>query len=127
MKREMDRVRTILLTIQNHDKEYFDQARDFFQALDQQSPDTQWPPGAISAYIRMLKEAELVEAVLQGAQGDQEDFRGYLRLTWAGHEFIADARDPKVWEKVKSKVGDASFDLFKHVLVETVKEMLQMG
>ena len=97
---------------------------DFHRGLFEQFPGSQWPTGVIPAHVRMLHEAGLVEAELISETGSSEDTILLLRLTWEGHEFIADARDPWVWEKVKSKGGDASFTLIKHILVDVVKGML---
>jgi len=46
-------------------------------------------------------------------------------LTWAGHEFIANARNETVWAKVKATVvakgGTASFEVLKYLVIETAK------
>ena len=123
MKRDMDLVRAILLTAENHEEEYVSSA-ELHRGLSEQFPDSQWSTGVIPAHVRILNEAGLVEAELISEAGSSEDTILFLRLTWEGHEFIADARDPRVWEKVKSKGGDVSFTLIKQILAEVVKMML---
>lgn len=122
MKRDMDLVREILFGVESHPNEYLDSNSE----IRAQFPLSQWPVGVFPAYIRMLQEAGLVDATINSAgQGSHEDHVFFLRLTWEGHEFIADARDPGVWEKVKSKAGDASFTVVKQILAEVVRGALR--
>ncbi len=64
----------------------------------------------------------MVEAKIYQSIGEKDDF-GRLRLTWDGHEFIADARKEDVWKKAKDRFGDTSFTVFKQGLVEIVKQL----
>ncbi len=121
MKRDMDLVRAIFLIAENHEDEYL-QSSDFRRGLSEQFPDLQWSNEKLVVHVRLLREARLVEAGFSSSFGG-EDFYD-LRLTWEGHEFIADASDPRVWEEAKSKGGEASFAVFKQILVEVAKKML---
>lgn len=119
MKRDMDLVRAILLIAENHEDEYL-QPTDFRRGLSEQFPDSQWSSEKLAVHVKLLEEAGLVDAKFH--TGGESFFD--LRLTWEGHEFISDARDPGVWENVKSKAGDSSFTLLKQILVEVAKSVL---
>jgi len=53
------------------------------------------------------------------------------RITWEGHEFLANARNETVWSKVKSivlaKGGSVSFEVLKFLVVETAKSTFLPG
>jgi len=86
MNRDMDLVRTLLITI---------------EAL----PDTNGHPvsaeghgpAEIYEHLKLAQEAGLIEArFLPGGTACVA-----LRLTWAGHEFLDAARENRIWEKAK--------------------------
>lgn len=43
----------------------------------------------------------------------------FSALTWAGHDFLDDSRESKVWNAAKKAAGTFSFGIFMKVLVET--------
>jgi hypothetical protein len=51
-----------------------------------------------------------------------------FRMTWAGHEFLANARNNTVWKKVTSqitaKVGTVSVEVVKQLLVKATTDLL---
>ncbi|MGA8491416.1 MAG: DUF2513 domain-containing protein [Terriglobales bacterium] len=53
----------------------------------------------IAYHIDLLFEADLVK----GIATLDAPAAAISRLTWQGHEFIADTRDPDVWDKVKER------------------------
>ena len=122
MKRDMNLVRAILLIVENHEQEYLEQI-DVRRGLAQQFPEEKWTDEQLVAHVKMMREARVVEAEIRKFVGANEAFHS-LRLTWEGQEFVADARDSKVWETVKSKGGDASFAIIKQLLVEATKAVL---
>ena len=119
MKRDMDLVRTILLIAENHEQEYLEQT-DVRCGLDRQFPEEKWTDEQLVAHVGMMQEARLVEARFLRFT-DARDTFAFLRLTQEGQEFIAAARDSKVWETIKSKGGEASLAIFKLLAVEAVK------
>jgi DNA-binding transcriptional ArsR family regulator len=62
----------------------------------------------IYEHIELLADAGLVEARIQlsGMGGNRIYFASVTRLTHAGHSFLADARDERVWEKTKAFVKE---------------------
>jgi hypothetical protein len=44
------------------------------------------------------------------------DYYMIYRLTWDGHEFLDNARSPKVWEAAKKVAGQVSFATFVSIL-----------
>lgn len=73
-------------------------------------------------HIQLLADRGLIEAkFMRSGMGGQRVATYHVeRMTWAGHEFLADAKNRTVWEKAKalivSKGGSASFEVMKAVL-----------
>ena len=113
MKRDMDLIRAILLKIE-----------------EQGSPTLAKPPtieGAdapsVAEHLRLLYEAGLIDAAehrrLAGAPLYLD-----MRLTWEGHEFLENVRDPQVWSNTKAaaqKVGGFSFGLIAELAAGYLK------
>ncbi len=57
----------------------------------------------ITYHIDLLFEADLVK----GVATLDAPAAAISRLTWLGHEFLADTRDPDVWDKEKSEPRDS--------------------
>jgi len=54
--------------------------------------------------LSKLLEAEFIHAKeIRVAEGLQDIF--IQELTWSGHAFLDNVRDPKVWKKVKDKIS----------------------
>ena len=109
MKRDIDLVRTILLSIENGK----DANGHGFIHLN--------IPGRsqeeISYHVGLLYEAGLVDAVNLSALKSYE--WQPKRLTWRGHQFLDSARDESSWEQAKKelkKIGNSSFEVLKSVL-----------
>ena len=97
MKRDMDKVRSLLLDLEQKNGPY----------LMMMNPELL---GGIN------KPAEMVEYILLLKSGGLlEECQGHsYRLTWKGHEFIDSVRDPEIWRKTKegaTKVGSWSLKL----------------
>ena len=107
MKRDMDLVRSILIAIEKNEKDIV-RRQDFDRTFQQNSPDgTTWTNKQIIEHVRIMGQAGLIEAkMLLGPRGFSA-----ISLTWAGHEFLDNARDENVWQKAKSMFGDASLML----------------
>jgi len=84
MKRDMDKVRAILLAIEEQDAPYMLMMN---------------PP-----LLGGVEDAqEMVEYILMLTSGGLLDSgqRSVYRLSWAGREFLDSVRDPEIWRKTK--------------------------
>ncbi len=102
MKRDMELVRAILLAIENAPEN-----------LTSNPQIEGYEPTTIELHMRLLREAGFVQAAFA-------DYRAGVRithgaaLTWSGHDFLEDVRDPKIWASTKegaNKVGSWSLTL----------------
>lgn len=95
MKRDMDIIRLLLLTLEGVD--------------DVSSILSEYDVEGVSYNAAITIEAGLAHGHI--AEIDDGGAQGYLtRLTWDGHDFLDSVRDPGVWSNVKDamlKVGGA--------------------
>lgn len=103
MKRDMDVIRQILLAAEAHPEAYIYSFPTDVKASGQM----------LQEHLRMLRDAGFLdyEKTLAGA-------RFGWRLTWNGHEFIDEIRDPEIWRKTKEgadKVGSWSIKLLGEI------------
>lgn len=82
-------------------------------------PPPEVPKEVLTEHVRLLEESGLVEAVISGV-----DFFHIKRLTSAGHDFIASAKDQNVWDSAKKKAGGAAMNLFVEVLYKLAAEAI---
>jgi len=120
MRRDMELVRAILLAVEEFDE-----------------PPLSWidievagqEPEVISYHLEIMDEGGLIEAK------DLSSDDGYewkpLRLTWAGHEFLANARDEGIWSTTKKLAGEGlksiSFGIFQELLAAVVRQHLGLA
>jgi hypothetical protein len=93
MKRDMDLVRELLLRIE----EAAD--RPSWKALAPQGDETETQ--RVIGHIRLLDEAGLIRGSKSIHGGS--DIPENIELTWKGHEFLNDVRDPVIWGKTKER------------------------
>jgi len=95
MKRDMDLVRDLLLFIEN------DPRLDGTLWLSPQKPQdvgvTNHSIEEVAYHLTMLVEAGFVK----GNTG--MEMPAICKLTWNGHEFMDDIRDPDIWDKTKER------------------------
>jgi hypothetical protein len=121
MKRDMDLVRQILMTIEDHEHGY--------------APETIEVPGyteeVIGFHLLLMGEAGLLKVVESSVFGAHTPDAVVERITWAGYEFLANARNETVWNRVKgivvAKGGSVSFEVLKFLVVETAKSYFLSG
>ena len=99
MKRDMDLVRNLLLAIER----------------DPQLDGSVWkrPDGPEDWEITGCNEVEMAyhlrmlieEGLVDGDETLSSPMPSVSRLTWNGHEFLDDIRDPSVWASVKQRAG----------------------
>lgn len=118
MKRDMDLIRQILLTIEAHSKP--NEWVPTIFGIDEHTPEE------ISYHIKLLTQAGLIEAT---DVSTMSKFKWQATcLTWAGHEFLDAAREEGRWEKAKKlvleKTGTLSFEALKVVLTDLIQRAL---
>jgi len=120
MKRDMDFVRDLLLKIEELDPE---------NSLDLIDSSASKPEKhKLYEHLKMLiEEADLV-------RGEEEDSIGFdpqwynLGLTWQGHEYLDNIRDPEIWRKTKeeaTKLGGFSLELVGALAKGLLKKQIE--
>lgn len=107
MKRNMELVRELLLRVE---------ADEGFGSLA-----SKYSQEEIVGHVEILLDAKLLEGkVYHDLSGDPGS--AYIqRLTWAGHEFLDNARNDTVWNKVTATIKNAATTASFEVLVEMLK------
>ncbi|MBW9274775.1 MAG: DUF2513 domain-containing protein [Candidatus Thiodiazotropha sp. (ex. Lucinisca nassula)] len=109
MKRDMDIVREILLSIADEGK---------VPSNEMIENDT------LQYHLWIMQEAGLVDNFsCFGPEGGTA--KNPLELTWQGNEFLEAARSKQIWDKAKEiaieKTGSISFEIVKTILVGLAK------
>ena len=102
MKRDMDLIRDLLIGIENDSR---------FNGLEFIVPDTNDNLGVIGVTHHSLEEIAyhlelLIEAGLVKGDIGARSIPAVSRLTWDGHEFVANIRDASIWGKTKERLRD---------------------
>jgi len=126
VKRDMDLVRDILLAIEGGQKSFSTMSSNVANALgvDMKNTVTDEAADQFSGHLDLLVEAGLI--TIKGKLGG-----GIVlinAITWEGHDFLDNIRDPDVWDKTKAgaeKVGSFSIDVLKAIAKGLIKEKLQ--
>jgi len=75
----------------------------------------------------LLIEAGLVHGqVIEDGQG-MPTGTNVLRLTWAGHEFLASARNETIWKKADDQINKAGVSVTVSILQELLKQLLKQS
>ena len=109
MKRDMDLVRKILLAIEDNPSG--------FAPKDIQVEGYQQEEVAYHVYISI--EAGLIDGVTSTSFHSKGPEAIATRLTWAGHDFLDAAREPRRWQEAKrliGRIGGASVQVWTNVL-----------
>lgn len=111
MQRDMEKVRGVLLAIEEMDGPFF---------LDLKPPALGGTDDARETveYLRLLQSAGFLECSQKNT----------YRMTWAGHEFLDSVRDPEIWRKTKegaNKVGSWSIKLLGELALGYAKVRAQ--
>ena len=122
MKRDMDLVRKILIWAEDRDESLTAPRPDNHLAIDG------YDDRVVALHVKLLQEAGFLEASFVEADGFGIVFARVRRLTWAGYEFLAAARDDTVWAQtkgvIKSKTRDVPFSVLQALLIEGVKQIV---
>jgi len=123
MKRNLNLIRKILLDIENAPPGKVISASNFdyeeFEEL------------IIAEHLKLLLDAKFLEGKFMQdflSNGSIEIFCSIYRLTWDGHEFLANAKNDTIWKKVKSQAEEkgvsTSMFILNQVLASEVKKRL---
>lgn len=75
----------------------------------------------VAGHVAILLDAKLIDGVVEYDQEGRPFASVILRLTWAGHEFLDNARNETVWNKVTATIKNAATTASFEVLVEMLK------
>lgn len=114
MKRDMDLVRKILISIEECET-----------ALGlMNNPEIDGHSGAqISYHISILNDARLLNATSTGSYDNGYDEFYNINLTWEGQDFVDASRNDTVWNKTKAKIKAYGTNIPFEVLLETLKTL----
>ncbi len=107
MKRDMDLVREILLKLEAHPAQIFGAEME----IDGYSKEE------INFHLMLMNEAGLINA--DDSSAGTEIYFLPLWITWAGYEFLDDAKNDTRWGRAKSimqKTVGVSFEVLKEIL-----------
>lgn len=115
MKRDMELVRQILLTVENHEHGYAPERIEVPNYTEE----------VIGYHLLLMGEAGLLRVHQSSVFEDASPMAVVERMTWWGHEFIGNARNETIWAKVKAivvaKGGSVSFEVLRFLVTETAK------
>lgn len=118
MQRDLDLIRSILLKIESNDR---DQSDEWFSLEGEDE-------SAVSYNLELLVEAGFVEALRNIDLGTPFPHFVRTRLTWTGHEYLDQVRDPKIWRKTKaasSKLGGVALPMIADIAKGYIKVELK--
>lgn len=95
MKRDMELVRDLLLKIEAAP------GKPSWQDLTPRGDDAETE--RIVEHLGLIKDAGLIKSIDVSTM--QWRLQQDIELTWEGHEFLDDIRDPEIWKKAKEKAG----------------------
>lgn len=113
MKRDMDLIRQIMLAVETSNGPTIRKLPPF----DDRSEEV------IAEHARLAFDAGLLEGTKFQPLSGPPQFAN-IGLTWRGHEFLEQTRDPEIWEKTKvaaGKVGSSSLPLLMELAAGYVK------
>ena len=109
MKRDMELIRKILITIEEFDKTQGEIPLKFDGYSDEQ----------VSYHVKILHDHGLINAI----DDTTDDGMCWMAtgLTWAGHDYIEAIKDDKRWQKIKEWIRNSG----KVLTLETIKQAVQ--
>lgn len=96
MKRNMELARTLLARIEGDNQ--FNGSGGLILKSNEETCLSDYSDEEVSYHLLLLVEAGLVKGNIEF-----EDVPVISRLTWQGHEFLDDTRDPEIWDKTKER------------------------
>jgi hypothetical protein len=118
MKRDMDLIRQILLTVEAHPSGFAPQIE-----IDGYTQEE------INYHAFLLGEAGLAKVNNVTHMGSKSPEAIIVNLTWEGHEFLDSARENRIWNLTKDaigKLGGASIQIWTALLIAQAKKELHI-
>ncbi len=110
MKRNLELIRHILLTMESSSK-----TRICIEDFET----TEYDPKTISYHINLLLDCDYLDATVVPMCGCPYDQFIVHRLTSQGHDYLDSVRDDNIWEETKKQIGkvssSVSLDIIKSV------------
>jgi hypothetical protein len=119
MNRDMDLVRTLLIKIAD-DPKYNGRSNEILYPDQLVSDDLTYDE--IDYHIRLLIDAGLLDAESLASPGFV-----VRKVSWEGHEFLDDTRDPEIWDKTKQRakaVGGVGISFLWEIAKAEIKTKL---
>lgn len=117
MKRDMDLIRRIALEVEDMDFGYS------LTGMEEEGVDA----ATFGIHATWMKEAGLIDAVIQEYSSGEPPKARIFRLTWAGCEFADAIRDDNLWRKAKANVLKPGMSFTFDVLKEWLKSEIAQG
>lgn len=119
MKRDMDLVRDLFLKIEEAPEPTSS------HALSSGHDDEE--ARRITDHLRLLHDAGFITCIASNPISGRWSCQ-HIKLTWAGHDFLATVRDPEVWKETKSRaaqIGGYTLDIIKELAKGYLKQKAQ--
>jgi Hypothetical protein (DUF2513) len=122
MKREWELVRLLMLWNETDDE---DEKAKFDADIEK------YPEPVQLEHIALLIEAGLLEGEAVRDQNGNTAAAVVVRVTWAGHDFLAAMRNDEVWNRVtrtvKRTAGSVTVDILKELLQQGLRTAIAAG
>jgi hypothetical protein len=123
MKRDMDLIRELLLKLESLPLPMG--SVFIFSGRESEVSVGDFTADAINYHLNLLQEAGLIESPGSGTSIGVT----FARLSWAGHDFLDNTRDPDIWEKSKSRaqtVAGVGLGLLLEIAKAEIKARLHL-
>ena len=126
MKRDMELIREILLSIEAGQKDFDTLSNEHAEVLRiaPEKPLSKEDAVKLEGHLDLLEQAGLIEIQFRSTAGNIVA-KG---LTWQGHELVDSIRDPEVWRKTKHgamAAGGWTLDLLKELANGYLKKQIE--
>ncbi|KAA5538722.1 DUF2513 domain-containing protein [Roseiconus nitratireducens] len=123
MKRDMELVRNIALSVRNHPK--WPYAKDLQKLLEVE-------PDVITEHLWMMRDGGLLDTEMTADLSGFATLHLPVRLTWKGHDFADNVANDGVWKRVRevlqdNQVKSASFSVIARLAASQVASMVGLG
>lgn len=116
MKRDMELMRSLMLAVEASEES----ALLHIPTIDG------YPRAQVAEHVRLAVDAGYMTARDASTYGEVDFIQ--LRLTWSGHEFLDNIKDPEIWANTKAgaaKVGTFSFGVIAELAIGYAKAKAQ--
>ncbi|MGJ8626150.1 MAG: DUF2513 domain-containing protein [Sulfitobacter sp.] len=128
MKRDLGRIRELLLAVEASEKPYFNLNQTCPDSFDRYQIELLDEAGLISVELFTFKDAQhssdLEQEVGYPSTGNPYQDTGF-RVTWAGHAYIDAVRDDDIWAKTKTAVAETGGNASLEIVRELAKGFLK--